>query len=205
MAMIKINLLPAELRPVKKKKVVKRAAAEKPAGEFNAQLPLKAAVIAIAGIFAVVTLFFYVDYLRLNKKQSKVASDFAAIQPRVQEVRVLEQEVTTLLQPEKDFLNAHVLNKATITSILQEMSVALPEGLWLTSFSIDNSGKKRSFQIQGLALNSKDKTNIQQIEEYLHQIKHVLPNAQFTYSTGKQLTEKVAATAFTANFEWQAA
>lgn len=204
--MIKINLLPAELRPVKKKKIVKRAASAKPAGEFNAQqLPLKAASIAIAGIFAAVTLFFYVDYLRLNKKQAKVAQAFAEIQPRVQEVRLLEQELTTLLHPEKDFLNAHVLNKAAITSILQEMSVSLPEGLWLTSLTINNSGKQRSFQVQGLALNSQDKTNIQQIEEYLHQIKRVLPNAHFTYSTGKQLAEKVAATAFTANFEWQAA
>jgi len=203
--MIKINLLPVELQPAKKKKkTVKRVAANQ-AVDLKVKLPVKMIALVCVLIFAALTLFFYIDYLRLHKKQTQVAQDFAAIQPRVQEVRVLEQEVTTVLQPEKDFLNAHVLNKAAITSILQEMSVSLPEGLWLTSLTINNSGKQRSFQIQGLALNTQDKTNIQQIEVYLQQIKGVLPNARFTYSTGKQLADKVAATAFTANFEWQAA
>lgn len=203
--MTRINLLPTELRPAKKKKVVKRVVAAGPVGiKGDPRLAIKAVVLLIAGLFTAITLFFYFDYLNLRQKQTRVAADFAAIQPSVQEVKVLEQEVTTILQPEKDFLNAHVLNKAAITSILQKMSESLPEGLWLTAFNINNSGKQRSFQIQGVALNSKEKTNIQLIEEYLQQIKQIIPSAEFTYSTGKKVEEKVPVTTFSAKFQWQA-
>ena len=142
--------------------------------------------------------------LGLKGRLVKVNQDFAAIQPSVQEVRSLEQEVSSVLQAERDFLNAHILNKAALTSILQTISESLPEGVWLTALSINNSGKKRSFQIQGVVSGIKDKTNIQQIEDYLHQVKMVIPSSHFVYSTGKQLADKVSATAFTANFEWQA-
>ncbi|HRK62739.1 MAG TPA: hypothetical protein PLY88_09385 [Candidatus Omnitrophota bacterium] len=201
--MIKINLLPPELRPVKKSKSPKASAPGVPALVSNKQMVLGGG-LAVAVVFFAVTLLFYFDYLGLKGRLVKVNQDFAAIQPSVQEVRSLEQEVSSVLQAERDFLNAHILNKAALTSILQTISESLPEGVWLTALSINNSGKKRSFQIQGVVSGIKDKTNIQQIEDYLHQVKMVIPSSHFVYSTGKQLADKVSATAFTANFEWQA-
>lgn len=201
--MIKINLLPVELRPVKKARPHKASVSGVPSLVSNKQMVLGGG-IAVLLVFLAVTTLFYFDYLGLKGRLVKIDQDFAAIQPGVQEVRSLEQEVSSVLLTERDFLNAHILNKAALTSILQTISEALPEGVWLTALSINNSGKKRSFQIQGVVSGVKEKTNIQQIEEYLHQVHLIIPGSHFVYSTGKQLADKVSATAFTANFEWQA-
>lgn len=201
--MIKINLLPLDLRPQKSKK--SSAGLDGFSGALQFSKPVLAALAGAGVVFIGLTAFFYTSYLGLNGKLSRVNQAYLDIQPRVQVVRALEQEVTNLLQPEKNFLKANILNKAPLTSILQVMNDALPDGVWLTALSINNSGEKRSFQLQGVALNTQEKTSIQQIEHYLHQIKMVIPNSQFAYSTGKQQgSESAAATAFTANFHWQA-
>jgi len=201
--MIKINLLPRELRPAKRSKPQKVSVSGSPAVVSNKRMIIGGGLVA-AIIFIVATILLYFDYMGLNQKLININQEFASIQPSVQEVRSLEQEVSSVLQTERDFLNAHILNKTALTSILQTISETLPEGVWLTTLSINNAGKKRSFQIRGVVSGIKDKTNIQQIEEYLHEIKMIIPSSQFVYSTGKHLAGKVSATSFTANFEWQA-
>lgn len=130
--------------------------------------------------------------------------ELTAVQPQLQALKALEVEVTGTLLPEKDFLMTHVLNKAPITTVLQKMSEVLPEGMWLQSFTINNSGKDRSFNVHGLAINMENKTNIEQIEEFLQNLKVVIPTAQFTYSTSKQMVDKTPATAFSAEYKWKA-
>ena len=202
--MIKINLLPPAFRTVKKKKAKARAAGSVKAGGALTGLPWKTIGVVAGVLFFVATLYFDFDYIQVSKKMKTLNVDLATVQPQLQALKALEAEVTETLVPERDFLMTHMLNKAPITTVLQKMSEALPDGVWLQNFTINNSGKARSFNVQGLAINVENKTNIEQIEEFLQKLKEAIPNAQFTYSTSKQLFEKTPATAFSAEYKWQA-
>ncbi len=196
--MIKINLLPAEMRPVKK-------SATSHAFMAGSQTRLIAGGVgAVCFLLFLCTAYFDFAYYADSKKFKRVSDELAAIQPGTQALRDLEQELNGVLVPQRDFLKTYILNKTPITSVLQGVSEALPDGVWLQSFSISNSGKQRSFQIQGAAIQFKGKTSIEQIEAYLQALTKVVPGAVFNYSTSKQVVNKQAATAFNVTYQWQA-
>lgn len=204
MTMIKINLLPPVFRVAKKKK--KKPVDAKAAGtavDLNS-LPWKWIAIVAGALFFILTLYFYFDFMKLNKKMSGINANMAIDQPKMQGLKVLENEVANTLIPERDFLMTNVLNKTPITNVLQKLSEDLSDGIWLDGFTMNNSGKERSFQMKGLATNIENKTNIEQIEEYLQKLKSVVPNSQFTYSTSTQTFEKSPVTAFNAEYKWKA-
>lgn len=207
--MIKINLLPPTFRIVKKKKAVKAAAPAaptiKPVKTYSGPaIPWKYIGIGAGALFMLLTLYFDFDYYRLNKKVKVLKAQWATTQPQMHSLKMLEEEVGRTLVPEQNFLKTHVLSKAPTTSVLQKLSEALPEGMWLENFTMNNAGKARSFRIQGLAINLEKKTNIEQIEEYLQKLKTVIPGSQVTYSTSKQIFDRTPATAFMAEYQWQA-
>ena len=143
--------------------------------------------------------------LKSKKKTKSINAEVVLVQPQMQALKTLEQEVAEKLLPERDFLMTHVLNKAPLTTVLQRMSEALPEGVWLEKLVVNNSGKERSFRVQGRAAKSQNKTDIEQIEDYLKKLQTAIPNAQFTYSTNKQVGEAdLPSTAFDAEYEWLA-
>ncbi len=204
MTMIKINLLPPAFSVAKKKKTKAKAGApSKSSGALEA-LPWKMIGLGAGILFLITTLYFDFDYVKVSKKMKSLSVELAVAQPVLKALKDLEGEVSGTLVPERDFLMTHVLNKAPITTVLQKMSEALPDGVWLQSFKINNSGKSRSFLVKGLAVNIEGKTNIQQIEEFLQKLKEVIPTAQFTYSTSKQVFKKAPVTAFNAEYKWQA-
>ncbi len=202
--MIKINLLPPTFKAVKKQK--KKSSPGPAAGTSSdlSSLPWKQIAFGAGGLFLALTLYFYFDYILLSKRIAKINTDMAVDQPKMQSLKTLENEVSRDLVPERDFLMTHVLNKTAATNVLQKMSEDLPDGIWLNGFTMNNSGKDRSFRITGLAVNIENKTNIEQIEEYLQKLKLVVPNSQFTYSTSTQLFEKAPVTAFDAEYKWKA-
>lgn len=200
--MIKVNLLPLSLRVSKKKKA--STASSSSAAGLGQRLPLKMVAMVAGAGFIFLTLYFDFDYIRVSKKLKILNSEWIVMQPQMQSLKTLEDEVGTQLVPEQIFLNTHVLSKEPITSLLQAMSEVLPEGMWLQGFSMGNSGKDRSFRIQGIALNIENQTNIEQIESYLQKLKLIIPNSQFTYSTAKQSLERVSATSFISVYKWQA-
>lgn len=204
MKMIKINLLPIEFRTVKKRRAATSVAKGEGVGAIGGRWPWKKVIVGLIVALVLVTAYYNFGYWQVTQKWKAANTDSVAVQPELQALRALEQEVSGVLVPERDFLRTHVLNKAPLTHILQLISESLPDGMWLEALKIQNSGKQRSFRIQGLAVNIESKTNIEQIEEYLEGLKQVIPSAQFVYSTAKQVVDQVSATAFVAEYQWQA-
>ncbi len=204
--MIKINLLPVQFRVAKKKKAKAKTLSS---GAVNQNLSAKTmpwalVSIALAALFLLVTLYYDFEFIQISKKMKSLSVESAVVQPQLQVLKALEAEVTGLLVPEKDFLMTHVLNKAPLTAVLQKISEVLPDGMWLQSLTVNNSGKSRSFELSGLAISVPGKTNIESIEDFLQKVQTVISNSKFTYSTTKQLFEKAPATAFSAEFKWRA-
>ena len=56
--------------------------------------------------------------------------------------------------------------------------------------------------IKGLSLPSKEKSSIEAIEIYLHQLKEKIPDANLSLTTTRQTIEGTELTQFTANFAW---
>lgn len=203
--MIKINLLPLTLRAIKKKKSKPVVAGSAAAAHSSQVLHTKIALGALGVLFFAYSIYLNIDYLNLKKKTKSINAEVVLVQPQMQALKTLEQEVAQKLLPERDFLMTYVLNKAPLTTVLQIMSEALPDGAWLEKLVVNNSGKERSFRVQGRATTSQGKTNIEQIEDYLKKLQTAIPNAQFTYSTSKQIGEAdLPSTAFDAEYKWQA-
>ena len=201
--MIKINLLPPAFRVVKKKKVAPSPTSANTQRDSKERIK-KLALIGAAGLFVLYSVYLDFDYFQLKQKMKTLGSEMVLVQPQMQSLKALEQQVTETLVPERDFLMRHVLSKAPVTVVLQKMSTALPDGIWLENLIFNNFGQERSFSIRGSAINLENKTNIEQIEEYLQQLKTIIPNAQFTYSTSKQVVDNAPVTIFNAEYKWQA-
>ena len=107
--MIKINLLPPAFKVAKKKKKNPVSVTVGNATGDWTSWPWKSIGIVVGGLFFLLTLYFYFDFVRLNKKMKTVGAVMAVDQPKMQGLKVLEKEVTESLIPERDFLMTHVL------------------------------------------------------------------------------------------------
>ena len=186
--MIKINLLPQELR--KKKKSATRVP----------YIPLA----LLAGVlFLLMTCFFYVDYLKARSAYQRVHQDWVRLNPLMGQLKSLENQIEIEMRGEKDFLEKNVLNTDSVTQILSWASEFLPAKGWLTQLKFERSGEGCLVTLQGVVLPSRAQTSIEQIEEYLQKFKAKLPlQTTLTLTTSKEVKEKVEGTAFAANFEW---
>ncbi len=185
--MITINLLPQEFRPQLKS---------------EQRIPyLK--IAAICGIlFAVLTIYFYVDLLLANAKLKRIQAAWAKIQPQSIALKKLEDTVEKTLNPEKNFLEGFVTVQKPLTLFMVWASELLPDGVWLTEFSMERKQEGGHLFIKGLALPSKEKSSIESIEIYLHQLKEKIPDANLSLTTTRQTLEEKELTQFTAHFDW---
>ncbi len=185
--MITINLLPEELR-VKEK--IKR------------DIPILK-LAAISGVlFSAITIFLYIDYIGSGSKLKRLEKEWVTLQPQSQRLNHLEQEVETLLKPENSFLNRFVTADKPVTLILSWVSELLPERAWLLETRLEREGEGARLFVKGVALSSKEKSSIEQIESYLHMMKEKIPEASLSLTTTRLEIEKTEVTQFVANFEW---
>ena len=185
--MITINLLPEEFR-------VKQKSAE--------TVPTKKLAIAGGILFGVLTLFFFFDFLMAQGRLKKLENEWAALQPKSRELTQLQDEVESSLKPEKQFMDKFVTSQKPLTSFLVWVSEYLPQTAWLTEITMGRKGEGGSFFVKGLAQPSKEKSSIEQIETYLHQLQEKVPEANLSLTTTRQKIENFELTQFTANFEW---
>ena len=185
--MITINLLPQEFRIQAKS---------------EHSLPyLK--IAAVCGIlFSLVTVYFYVDLLVAKAQLKKIRGEWSQIQPKSAELKKLEDEVEKTLKPEKVFLESFVTAQRPLTSFLVWAGELLPETVWLTEFQMERKGEGGRLFIKGLALPSKEKSSIEAIEIYLHQLKEKIVDGNLSLTTTRQTLEGKELTQFLANFEW---
>ncbi|HOW87738.1 MAG TPA: hypothetical protein P5561_05610 [Candidatus Omnitrophota bacterium] len=186
--MIKINLLPQELR--KKKRSPTRV----PYVPF----------IALGGVlFMLLTLFFYGDYLRARSTYKNVQKEWARLNPLMSKLKAMETQIEIEMRGEKEFLEKSVLNKDSMTQLLSWVSEYLPPKGWLTEFKAERDGEGYRLTLKGVVLPSRAQTGIEQIEAYMQQLKAKLPpQARLSLTTSKESKEKSEGTAFVAEWDW---
>ena len=189
--MISINLLPEEFR-VKKKR--------KSDGEQKPYLKLAAGGVVL---FLIMTGYFYIDFLIASSRLKKVEKDWLAAQPQATELANLQKQVDTTLRPEKDFLASFVATGNPLTHILQWCSEFLPVSGWLSEVQLQRRGEGGDLLVKGYCLGNKEKSSIEQIETYLHELKTKMPDANLSLTTTRQKYEGVEITQFIANFVWE--
>ena len=186
--MIKINLLPQELRK----------------GKTNStRIPYIPLVILAGVLFLLMTFFFYGDYLRARSAYKSVRKEWARLNPSLMQLKALETRVEVEMKGEKDFLEKNVLNTESMTRILFRVSEFLPPKGWLTELKAEREGEGCRLTLKGVVLASRTQTGIEQIEEYFQKLKTKLPpQTSVALTTSKEVKEKVAGTAFIADLEW---
>ncbi len=185
--MITINLLPEELRI-------------QPKSERSFSY-LK--IGAIAGVlFSLLTVYFYIDLLVAGSKLKKLEVSWTKIQPQSAELTKLEEEVEKKLRPEKIFLESFVTAEKSLTLFMVWVSEFLPDGVWLAEFRMERKQDGGHLFLRGLALPSKEKSSIESIEMYLHELKLKIPEANLSLTTTRQTLEERELTQFLADFEW---
>lgn len=185
--MITINLLPQEFRIQEKK---------------STKVPVIPIAIASGIILAAITLFFYADYWSAKSKLAEINKEWQFVQPQSVRLQALQQEVENKLKPENVFLNSFVTADKPLTYMLTWASEFLPSTSWLTEFKLDRVGEGGRLYLKGLTLPSKEKSSIEFIEVYLHELKKKIPDANLSLTTSRQRIKEVEVTQFIATFEW---
>ena len=186
--MIKINLLPQELRKDKK---------------APSRFPYIPLAILGGTLFLLLTFFFYGDYLKGRASFKKVQKEWMVSNPLMGQLKALENKIEIEMRGENNFLHKNVLNTESITQLLTWTSEYLPSKGWLTEMKIEREGESCRFVLRGTVLPSRTQTGIEQIEEFLQKLKAQLPSqTTLVLTTSKELKDKVACTAFTAQLEW---
>ncbi len=186
--MIKINLLPQELRE----------------GSSTApRIPYIPLAILAGVLFLLMTFFFYGDYLRARSAYKSVRKEWTRLNPLMAQLKALEKQVTVDMKGEKDFLEKNVLNTESMTQILFWASYFLPPKGWLTGLKAEREGGGCRLTLKGVVLASRTQTGIEQIEEYFQKLRPKLPpETSVALTTSKEVKEGASGTAFSAELEW---
>lgn len=185
--MIKINLLPPEMRiEAKVKKKISYAPFIR---------------LAIIGL-VLLTGFFFVDFLESKKQFKVVAAQWQELSPQMAELKAMEAEIEGKLKTEKVFLESSVVSEFPVTTTLEYASELLPDRMWLTELKVEKEDISQELVLQGVSLPSDDKTSIQHIQDYLHNIRGKLPDAYMTLTTARQTQDDIEVTTFVSRIEW---
>lgn len=186
--MIKINLLPQELR---KRKTT------------APHIPYVPLLILGGVLFLLMTFFFYGDYLRAQSAHKRVQKEFKMLNPSLAQLKALETKIEVEMKGEKDFLEKNVLNTESMTWMLSWVSEFLPPKGWLTEFRAEREGEGCRLTLEGVVLASRTQTGIEQIEEYFRKLKMKLPpQTSVAVITSKGVKGMPAGTAFVAHLDW---
>jgi len=186
--MIKINLLPQELRKGK---------------TGTTRFPYIPLAILAGVLFLLMTFFFYGDYLRARSAYKNVRTEWLRMNPSMAQLKAMEARIEVEMKGEKDFLEKNVLNRESMTRILFWVSEFLPPKGWLTGLKAEREGEGCRLTLKGVVLASRTQTGIEQLEEYFQKLKTRLPpQTVVALTTSKEVKEKTEGTAFVANLEW---
>jgi Tfp pilus assembly protein PilO len=186
--MIKINLLPQELRKGKVR---------------TTRIPYVPLAILVGVLFLLMTFFFYGDYLRTRSAYNSVRKEWMRLNPSMAELKALETKIEIEMKSEKAFLEKNVLNTEPMTRMLVWVSELLPPTGWLTEFRAEREGEGCHLTLKGVVLASRTQTGIEQIEEYFQKLRAQLPpQTSIALTTSKEVAGKTGGTAFVAQLDW---
>ena len=124
--MLKINLLPPQLRRKKKRRVV----------VFEATQTLLILIVACE-IVAFLSLFVFLS-VRINSKQKElkgIRAEIDKLQAEVKEVRILEEDANKM-EKRIQIIDQLMFSRLSWSRKLNEISSFIPDNIWLTSLSL---------------------------------------------------------------------
>ena len=187
--MITINLLPTELR------------------SKGAPSPLfihrKKILIGCGAAFVVLTLAFYLQYQLGLQALKNLQSRWLSLQKDVKRISELQLHIESGSKKEKEFLERYVTSPFPVTSILNAVNKFLPDSVWLIELKIARQPQESTLLLKGLSLPSSRRLGIQDIEQYLREMKAIFPpRTEVVLTTSRQVKENRELTLFTAIFKW---
>lgn len=187
--MIRINLLPAELR--------------RNAGARLSPSQKRKILLGVGFLFFVFTLVFYVQYQFHLKELKSLQTHWVSLQKDIQRVTAIQSQLESGSKKEKEFLEHSITSPFPITAILNAVSQFLPNSVWLIEIKIARQSPQNSFLLKGLSVPSNQKSSIQDIEKYLRDVKKVFPQqTEVILTTSRQMKDNRELTLFTAVFKW---
>ena len=187
--MIRINLLPPELRKTK---------------TLYLSFVQKRKILVVAGsCFVGLTLILYLQYLLSLRALKGLQDHWVSLQKDIQRVTLFQSQLETGRRKEKEFLERHVTSPLPVTAILNAINQFLPDSIWLIEIKVSRQPQENSFLVKGFSLPLARKSSIQDIEKYLRDVKGIFPpKTELVLTTSRQTKENRELTLFTAVFKW---
>lgn len=173
--MIKINLLPTEFRLVEVKK-----------SRFSPQSIL---ILALIG-FSVITLFQFFGYANVRGKLHGLKSEMAQVAQPSKEADELMQTISMKLEPQKNFLNQHVISNFFLAEIMNSLSDVLPDSIWFSDMTMKRNRDDFRLDLSGYSQITSKQIAVAQIQEYVNSIKSKLEGIINAALSEKQSKEK---------------
>lgn len=186
--MIQINVLPHEFRR----------------GTLQQTVQANRALLTFAGIaFLGLTLLFYVQYLVGTQAERTLEKRWEAVQEQVERLVQMKSEIEGGIQRERDFLENRALSVFPTTAILDNISLSIPDSVWLVELKATRGGEDNTLLLKGYALPTQGPSSIHDIEMYLKALKEKFPkDTNVILTTTRQQQEKTEVTLFTAILRW---
>jgi Tfp pilus assembly protein PilN len=154
--MIKINLLPEEYRLVETRK-----------RSFSPQKILFSAFFFVL----VASLYQFFVYANIRQRIHQLDLETAQLSEPSKEVEQLDQAINTKLVPEKSFLNQYVVPNFLVAEVLNVLSDALPESVWLSELNIRRDDGGIRLDVTGYSRITSKQIAVAQIQEYMNSVK----------------------------------
>jgi Tfp pilus assembly protein PilN len=153
--MIKINLLPAELRPRKK-----------------TTLPIRQMAFLGGGVVAILILFYILVGIRItqeNIKYNRLKKEYEAIRPEYERVKKLKVNKERL-EAQVALMEKLIVQRLLWAKKLNEMSDLMPPQVWLSSILVASRPEGRALIIRGKTYSSKGEKMVEQVGDFMRRI-----------------------------------
>lgn len=151
--MIKINLLPIEFRQVE----VKRKS-------FNLQTIFIASFF-ICLLIALIQIFVFIG---VRSRLNQLNLDAAKFLEPSKQSDELNQNINSKLLPQKKFLESNILPSFLVAELMNVLSDALPESLWLSDLTIRRERDMVRLELTGYSRITSKQIAVAQIQEYVN-------------------------------------
>jgi len=154
--MIKINLLPAELRPKKK-----------------TTLPVKAMSLIGGGIVVILILIHVLVGMKINQEKERLSllkKEYEAIRPEYERVLKLKADKERL-ESKVALMEKLLIQRLLWAKKLNQFSDLMPPSVWLSSVSVVTRAETPTLVIRGKTYSDKGEKMVEQVGDFMRRIK----------------------------------
>ena len=154
--MIKINLLPAELRPKKK-----------------TTLPVKPMSLIGVGIVVILILIHVLVGMKINQEKERLSllkKEYEAIRPEYERVLKLKAD-KEMLEAKVALMEKLLIQRLLWAKKLNQFSDLMPPSVWLSSVSVVTRAETPTLVIRGKTYSDKGEKMVEQVGDFMRRIK----------------------------------